>query len=148
MKKILFAVLIVTTIIGCKEDKTNDQLVKDPLGIRGSAPNDATNPDKFGPTETDVDEHGFKIKPKSDGPIIIDNTKTSCLWCGEHIGSERNPKIILTTDSLVYPRLFSENQLCGFKCYNEFKNSYFKNNSDEINQKASGSIYRIKIISK
>ena len=145
MKKLFFAVLTLSVLVGCKDEKPPKDLFG-PTDDFKTKPNSDSK--KFGPTETDVDEHGFKLKPQSDGPIIIDHTKTSCLWCGVHLGSERNPKIILTLDTLSSPRLLNENQLCGFKCYNEFKNSYFKNNSDEITNRHIGSIYRIKIISK
>jgi hypothetical protein len=137
MKKLLFAVLIVSALIGCKEEKTND-----PLGLWDQIPRKEGGAkfgdgDKFGPSEN-----------KSSDPFPKGKQNHNCLWCGVQLGSERNPIITLSLDTLASPRLLNENQLCGFKCYNEFKNSYFKTNTDQITQKASGAVYRIKISNK
>jgi hypothetical protein len=155
MKKLFFAVLILSVLVSCKDEKLKDPFGPkdpDPLGIRGGAPKDAARPDGLGPAEADVDENGFKIKPH--GHFDEDISVATCLWCGNVIDATIKSRIILNPgdQSKTFPGArinpeFSNAHFCGLKCFNDFKKIHLNNTKTEIAYNDSTKVYSI-LISK
>ena len=152
MKKLFFAVLILSVLVSCKDEKAKDPFGPkdpDPLGIRGGAPKGAARPDGLGPAEADVNENGFKQKPP--GHFDEDISVATCLWCGNVIDATIKSRIILNpSDPLnrfpINPE-FSNAHFCGLKCFNDFKKTHLNNTKTEIAYNDSTKVYSI-LISK
>ena len=146
MKKILFAVLLATIIVGCKDDKfpgdNNDngsgfkQKDEDPLALRtGGGPKSR---DKFGPGE----------------PSANSNANISCLWCSKSIDASASSKIVFNPlDSKAFPGSvpnseFTNAHFCGFKCFNEFKSAYLNSSKIEIKFNDSSRTYKVLLSTK
>ena len=129
MKKILFAVLIVSAIIGCIEEKTDD-----PLGPREQIPR------KEGGAK-------FGDGAKSSDPFPEGKQNHNCLWCGNVIDAAIKSRIILNpSDPLnrfpINPE-FSNAHFCGLKCFNDFKKTHLNNIKTEIVYNDSTKVYSI-----
>jgi hypothetical protein len=162
MKNILLALLIVSVVIGCKEDKPND-----PLGLRnsnvhqldrrGGGPKGAVTADRLGPEENEKNEYGFNTKPlteKEPDPFSENKRIYNCLWCSNSIDASASSKIVFNPlDSKAFPGTvpnseFTNAHFCGFKCFNEFKSAYLNSSKIEIKFNDSSSTYKVLLSTK
>jgi hypothetical protein len=151
MKRLVILFSIICLIAACKNKNSdsissNESKTASNTDARQSVKDENTNWEQVPKKKYEqlLNAGLFSFK-EEDGKYFVSLIREKCIWCGEY-KNEKPPFIFLEKDTLTAPRILNGNQLCSFKCYNDFKNTYFKNHTDSIYQIMS--IYKIHINTK